>query len=64
MLMRMQNRLNKREVWTVPAILGVLTCTGLVAALISDGPGDVISWLTLAVPVFIVGYCLLPDKRH
>jgi len=42
-----------RRIWLVPSILGLLSGVGLVAALLSDGPGDVLSWLALAVPVAV-----------
>ncbi len=42
-----------RRVWLVPIALGLLSGVGLVAALLSDGPGDVLSWLALAVPVAV-----------
>jgi len=41
------------QVWSVPAALGFLTLVGVVAALLSDGIGDAISWITLAIPVAV-----------
>ncbi|GKS85753.1 MULTISPECIES: hypothetical protein [unclassified Acidovorax] len=37
--------------WGWPIALGVLTATGLLSALVSDGWGDVWSWVALGVPV-------------
>ena len=42
------------HVWRAPIVLAVATAVGLIAALLSDGPGDVLSWLALAAPVAIV----------
>lgn len=39
------------RVWTAPVLLGIVSVVGLVAALLSDGAGDVLAWLTLAAPV-------------
>jgi hypothetical protein len=37
------------RVWPVPIALGILTCIGLVAALVADGIWDVVSWIALAI---------------
>jgi hypothetical protein len=44
------------RVFGVPALLGVLSLGGLVAALAGDGFFDVVSWVGLGVPVFVVAY--------
>jgi hypothetical protein len=49
--------------WTAPTILGVLTVSGLVTALVSDGWGDVWSWIGLGVPVAVMGWYALPLRR-
>lgn len=41
------------RVWTWPIMLGVLTSVGLISALVSDDAGDVLAWITLAVPVLV-----------
>lgn len=38
------------RVWGMPLVLGLLSAIGLVAALLADGLGDVLSWAALAVP--------------
>lgn len=43
-----------RRVWTWPIALGLLTATGLLSALVSDGWGDAWSWLALGVPVAVM----------
>lgn len=42
------------RVWPVPILLGVIAAVGLVSALLSDGLGDYLAWLTLAIPVAVV----------
>ena len=42
------------RIWPVPIALGVLTCVGLVAALVADGIGDVVSWIGLGLPIVAV----------
>lgn len=52
----MSRRPSATRIWGGPILLGVLSALGLVAALLADGAGDVVSWLTLAVPVATVGW--------
>jgi hypothetical protein len=57
-----RRRLGNREIWSAPALLAVLTGVGLTAALLADGVGDWLSWLTLGVPVATVAWFLArPD---
>ncbi|HEY8361216.1 MAG TPA: hypothetical protein VIL30_27495 [Ramlibacter sp.] len=39
------------RLWAWPIVLGVLSGTGLVTALVSDAWGDWWSWLSLGIPV-------------
>ena len=41
-------------VWQAPLALGLLSIVGLLAALLADGFGDVVSWVALAIPVAVV----------
>ena len=41
------------RLWTWPIVLGVLTTIGLASALLGDGVWDVLSWVTLGVPVVV-----------
>jgi hypothetical protein len=45
------------KIWLWPVVIGVLSGVGLVSALLYDGPGDWISWLTLFCPVAISAWC-------
>lgn len=51
------------RIWTAPILLGVLSAVGLIAALLSDGAGDVLGWLTLGVPVAVVLWYLSPRNQ-
>ncbi len=42
--------------WTWPVVLNVLAATGLVSALVSDGFGDVWSWIALGVPTAVMAW--------
>lgn len=44
------------RLWGGPLLLGLLTASGLVSALLSDGAGDVWSWLGLGVPVAVMAW--------
>ena len=43
-----------RRLWGMPILLGVISATGLIAALVEDGFGDVLSWLTLGLLVVLI----------
>lgn len=42
------------RIWRAPLMLAAVSTIGLVSALLADGWGDVLSWITLAVPVACV----------
>ncbi len=44
------------RLWGGPLLLGLLTASGLITALLSDEAGDVWSWLGLGVPVAVMGW--------
>ncbi|ATG94183.1 hypothetical protein QRO11_12515 [Paracidovorax citrulli] len=44
------------RLWGWPIALGVLTASGLVSALVSDGWGDTWSWVALGVPVAVMAW--------
>lgn len=52
------------RIWRAPLWLAALSALGLVAALLSDGPGDVLAWLALAVPVLVVAWCAAPRVQR
>lgn len=43
-----------RRLWGMPILLGVITSVGLIAALVADGLGDALSWLTLGLLVLLI----------
>ncbi len=44
------------RLWGWPIVLGVLTLSGLLSALVSDGWGDWWSWFALGVPVAVCAW--------
>lgn len=44
------------HIWTIPLVLSVLSLIGLIAALVGDGFMDFVSWLTLGIPLVIIGW--------
>ncbi len=44
------------QMFSVPAVLALLSAVGLVAALVGDGAWDALSWLTLAAPAAVPVY--------
>ena len=57
--MSRRRRLSTLQVWRVPILLAVLSALGLAAALVGDGPWDLLSWLALAAPVAACAWPLL-----
>jgi hypothetical protein len=52
-----------RQLWAWPLVLGLLTTSGLLSALVSDGWGDAWSWLALGGPVAVMAwFSLRRDK--
>lgn len=46
--------------WGWPIVMGVLTTTGLLTALVSDTWGDWWSWVALGIPVAVMGWYSWP----
>lgn len=44
------------RLWGWPIALGALTATGLVSGLVSDGWGDVWSWIGLGLPTVVIAW--------
>ena len=49
-------RLSLRQVFAAPLAIAVLSTVGLISALVGDNLWDVLSWLTLAIPVAVILY--------
>ena len=47
---------NFLSLWGWPLLLGALTASGLLSALLSDGVGDVWSWFALGSPVAVAAW--------
>lgn len=48
--------LSKAQIWSTPIALGLMSCVGLLAALLSDGIGDAVSWVALATPIAVAAW--------
>lgn len=48
----------RHRIWPVPIALGIASAIGLVAGLVSDGVGDVIAWVGLALPLVAIAWSL------
>jgi hypothetical protein len=42
-----------KHTWRIPALIAALTLAGLVGGLVADGMGDVLAWISLALPALI-----------
>ena len=54
-----RGRLGLRRVFAAPLAIAVLSTVGLISALVGDDVWDVLSWLTLAIPVAVILWCWL-----
>ena len=54
----------RARVWRMPIVLGLLSAIGLIAALLADGAGDVLSWVALAIPVAAAVWYGLVGRRQ
>ncbi|KQO25903.1 hypothetical protein ASF11_18070 [Acidovorax sp. Leaf76] len=52
------------SLWGWPIVMGVLTTTGLITALVSDTWGDWWSWVGLGVPVAVMGWFSWPFSQQ
>ena len=50
------------HLWGWPVALGLLTASGLVTGLVSDGWGDVWAWVGLAAPVVAITWVFWPYR--
>ncbi|MDC7787405.1 hypothetical protein PQJ75_17475 [Rhodoplanes sp. TEM] len=51
------------RIWAWPIALAVLSSAGLLAALVGDGLLDIVSWLTLGVPVAVTAWFVARRQR-
>lgn len=45
-----------KKMWGAPIVMGALTISGLLTALVSDGWGDWWSWVGLGVPCAVMAW--------
>ena len=50
--------------FAIPAVITVLSATGLFAALLGDGAWDALAWLGLGLPAVLGVWPLLPRKTR
>ena len=51
------------KLWGIPIIIGISSAIGLVSALTGDGLFDLLSWLSLGLPVVMTIWYLLKPKN-
>jgi hypothetical protein len=56
-------RQTTRQIFGIPAVLGVLSIAGLIFALVGDGFWDGLSWVALAIPIVLVAICYARRRR-
>ena len=56
-MLRKETTVNKEfwHIWTIPILLGISSLGGLISALVGDGSWDALSWLTLGIPLIVIG---------
>ncbi|MDR6193221.1 hypothetical protein [Siphonobacter sp. SORGH_AS_0500] len=43
------------HIWTIPLLLAIVSLGGLISALVGNDLWDVLSWLTLSIPLLVIG---------
>lgn len=52
-----------REIFAIPAAIGVVSGAGLILALIDDGWWDVVGWIGIGIaPAIAAGYLMRPSR--
>ena len=51
------------DIFLVPAIIAAVSCAGLISALVGDDLWDVLSWVTLSVPVAVAIWYAFRRRR-
>jgi hypothetical protein len=59
-----RRRRSLREIFAIPAALGVLSAFGLVAALVGDDIYDLAGWLALATPLALMTWHIVRPSHH
>jgi hypothetical protein len=52
------------KMWGMPILLGILSGIGLISALLEDGIWDTLSWLTLGIPLLLIGWFWAKPARR
>ena len=47
-----------QRVWLAPIVIAVISAAGLLSALTGDDIWDVLSWVTLGIPLVVIAYFL------
>ena len=58
------SRQSLTQIFSVPAVIAIVSAVGLLAALLGDGLWDAVSWLALAVPVAVALGCVARSRRR
>jgi hypothetical protein len=59
MVLVVRNHRTLGQIFAAPIVVGVLSIAGLLAALIGDEWWDVVSWLTLTLPILLYLFFIL-----
>jgi len=64
MSIQRRGRRTAREIFAIPALVGMLSAAGLASALVGDGVWDAVSWLALLIPVALYGACVFVRRSQ
>lgn len=54
--MKTDRPLSTRQIFQIPALLALVSLAGLISALLGAGWWDILSWLTLGLPVAAIAW--------
>jgi hypothetical protein len=61
---RQSMRRSLREIFVWPLVVSVVSVVGLVCALVGDGSWDVVSWLSLTLPLALYAYFFVARRAN
>ncbi len=59
----MNHSLSFRQIYGPAIVLAAITLYGLLSALWGDGIWDALSWIALAIPLFVIAWKYVNGKR-
>lgn len=60
--MKTDRPLSLMEIFRIPALLALVSLAGLISALLGAGWWDILSWITLGLPVAAIAWAFIANR--